>query len=154
MTRNTIPWLLILLAPLASCAGDDTAPSEEQLRERDLAAREACVAENLALRAEDELQTLAQLMVAGGPLAFQQAYTQHANLRNAAYAQLDSALNHSATPTDSLAHDEAARAFLIRSPETGSVEENVIRSYESKFMAIFSDPDHPCNWQSELDDQE
>lgn len=156
MTRNTLRSLrrLVLLAPLAACAGDDAGPSEAQLEQRDVAAREACIAENLALRAADELQTLEQLMVASGPLAFQQAYTHHAELRHAAYAQADSALNHSATPGDSLAHDEAARGFQIRAPESGSVEENVIRSYESRFMAILSDPDHPCNWQSELDDQE
>ena len=145
---------LLVLAPLAACADEDTGPSEEQLQARDMAAREACIAENLALRAADELQTLEQLMVASGPLAFQRAYTQHANLRRAAYAQLDSAFNHSATPRDSAGHDEAARGFQIRAPEAGSVEESVIRSYESKFMVLFGDPDHPCNWQSELDDQE
>ncbi len=142
--------LLLLVAPLAACAEEQAGPSEEQRRERDLAARQACISQNLALRADDELQTLEQLMVTSGPLGFQRAYTQHAHLRHAAYARLDSALNHSATPGDSLARAEAARAFQIRAPEPGSVEENVIRSYEGRFRAIFEDADHPCNWLSEL----
>jgi hypothetical protein len=155
MTRISVR-LLILLAPVAvaACADREGGASEAQLEVRDLAARQACIAENLALRAADELATLEQLTVISGPLGFQQAYTQHANLRHAAFARMDSALNHSTTAADSTRHVEAARGFQIRAPEPESVEENVIRSYESKFAAIFSDADHPCNWQSELETQE
>ena len=38
----------------------------------------------------------------------------------------------------------------LRLPEPGSVEENVIRSYENNFLTLVTDEDHPCNWQSQL----
>lgn len=142
---------LFLALGTGACSPDDAGPSEEQLAIRDIAAREACIGERLALRAADELQTLEQMMVVSGPLEFQRAYTQHANLRLGAYAHADSALNHATTSADSARHAELAAGFQIRLPESESVEANVLRSYESNFAAIYNDPDHPCNWQGELE---
>lgn len=151
MTHNgSRPLVLIAILLACGCADERAGASAEQLRERDLAARQACIAERLSQRADDELRTLEEIGVFSGPVAFQQAYTQHARLRHAAFTQLDSALNHSRSPADSTAHREAARRFQIRAPEPESVEENVIRSYERNFAAILSDSNHPCNWQSEL----
>ena len=116
-----------------------------------MAARQACISQRLALRAEDELQTLQQMLAASGPLGFQEAYANHANLRVSAYAQVDSALNHARSPEDSARHMERAQAFEIRRPEPGSVEENVIRSYERNLAAVLGDSDHPCNWASDLE---
>jgi hypothetical protein len=150
MTRHRTLFGLLLPA-LFACAPDDSGPTPEQLEERRMAARQACIAQRLALRAEDELQTLQQMMVASGPLGFQQAYAQHADLRLSAYAQLDSALNHARSPEDSLRHMERAAAYEIRRPEPGSVEENVIVSYERNLAAVLGDADHPCNWASDLE---
>lgn len=148
------PLLFLGLIAAVACGDDETGPSEEQLRDREFAAREACIAERLALRAEDELQTLEQLMVVSGPIEFQRAYAQHANLRRAASAHADTALNHAATTADSARHAELAQDFQIRLPDAESVEANVIRSYESNFAAIYNDADHPCNWQAELESQD
>jgi hypothetical protein len=146
--KSLVPFVLV---SLLACAGDEEGPSPQQLEEREVASRQACIAERLASRASDELRTLEGFGAVTGPLAFQQAYTQHADLRLAAYAQLDSALNRASTPDDSLRHERAAGGYQLRIPESGSVEENVIRSYETNFAVIFNDSDHPCNWQSELE---
>lgn len=153
--RRPIRALLpIALVVAAACADDETGPSEEQLQTRELAAREACITERLALRAQDELQTLEQLMVVSGPIEFQRAYAHHATLRRTASAHADTALNHAATPADSARHAGLAQDFQIRLPEAGSVEANVIQSYDTNFAAIFNDADHPCNWQAELEVRE
>lgn len=150
IVRSTRLPLLLLAIVAAACGSEEAGPTAEQLRIRELAAREACIGERLALRAQDELQTLAQLGMASGPLEFQRAYAHHAELRHAAYAQADSAFNHARTPADSARHAGLADGFQIRLPEPETVEANVIRSYEANFAAIFQDADHPCNWQGEL----
>lgn len=149
------PLLLLLgVAAVAACADEQTGPPSEQLLMRQHAAREACITERLALRAHDELQTLEELGVVSGPVEFQRVYTHHADLRRAASAHADTALNHAATTADSARHARVASEFQIRLPEEGSVEANVIRSYEGNFAAIYNDADHPCNWQAELETRE
>ena len=69
-------------------------------------------------------------------------------------ARLDSALNHSVTTADSAAHIAAARAIQIRTPDPESVEANVIQSYDQNLVTILAEADHPCNWQSELNQDE
>lgn len=145
-----VPVAALLCCSVLAC-GDDAGPTPEQIETRDVAARQACISTRLAQRAVDELQTLENLLGNAGPVGFQRAYEQHASLRLAVFAQLDSALNHSATAEDSTRHAAAARGIQIRLPTPGSVEDNVIRSYETNFAAIFNDSDHPCNWQSELE---
>lgn len=143
--------LVLLCAALAACAGEPDGPTPDQLAARENAARDACVAARLQQRAADELATLEQLAGSGNLTAFQRAYENHAALRLTVAAHLDTALNHSAGSEDSAAHAAAAQRIQIRSPDPESLEENVIRSYETNAATIFSDPDHPCNWQSELD---
>lgn len=141
----------LLCATLAACAGEPDGPSPEQLAARENAARDACVAARLHERAVDELATLEQIAGNSGIIGFQRAYESHAQLRLAVAAQIDTALNHASGSEDSAAHAAAAERIQIRAPDPESVEENVIRSYETNAAAIFGDPDHPCNWQSELD---
>lgn len=141
---------LLLLFGFVACAPDDGGVSEAQLQQQNAAARDACIAERLHLRAQDELETLVQLQVGPAPLGFQQAYTQHAELRLTSLALLDSAYNHARSPQDSTRYANASMGYEIRLPEAGSVEDNVLRSYETNFLQILEDEDHPCNWQAEL----
>jgi hypothetical protein len=153
MIRNSAILSLLCVAVVA-CGDQAAGPTPEQIETRDVAARQACISARLAQRAADELETLEQMTGNVGVIAFQRAYEQHATLRLAAYAQLDSAVNHSPTPEDSARHAAIAEGFQIRAPGRESVEENVIRSYETNFAVIFNDPDHPCNWESELNSPE
>ena len=139
-----------MLLAITACAAEEAGPTAAPLEARDLAARSACVAERLARRAEEELRTLQELQMAPGPLGFQRAYLQHAELRLRTLSLADSALNHARSSADSAALDSASRAVRLRVPDPGSVEENVIRSYENNFLAMITDEDHPCNWQSQL----
>lgn len=148
MKRSVLAGALLLAT--AACSPDDAGPTPEQLEARDLAARSACIAERLVQRADEELRTLEELQMAPGPLGFQRAYLQHAELRLRSLALADSALNSARSPADSAALDSASRAVRLRLPEPGSVEENVIRSYENNFLTLITDEDHPCNWQSQL----
>jgi hypothetical protein len=143
--------LAVLCAALAACAGEPDGPTPEQLAARESAARDACVATRLHQRATDELATLEQVAGGSGIIGFQRAYESHARLRLTVAAQIDTALNHASNSQDSAAHAAAAERIRISVPDPESVEANVIRSYETNAAAIFGDPDHPCNWQSELD---
>jgi hypothetical protein len=143
---------LLLGSTLVACADEPEGPTAEQLAARQSAAAQACVADRLYQRAAEELATLEQLAGESGLVAFQRAYEQHATLRRAYTAQVDTALNHSRSPEDSTAHAAAAERLRISAPDPESVEANVIRSYERNAAALLSDPDHPCNWEAELRD--
>jgi hypothetical protein len=160
MTKKLLT--LALLAAAAACDGgsEEVAPEVEQARRA--AARSACVGAELARHAEDQLQTLEASFPSGeGPAAditrqasraaleYARAYDQHARLRVAAYAQADSALNHSPRRADSLRHVQRAQQFQVRLPEVGTLEGNVLQAYQRDFAARISDPDHPCNWELE-----
>lgn len=148
-----------LLAAGCSETGDREA-SPEVLNERRAAYRQACAASELAEIAGEDLLTLEQ--VAGNPssdplaalqrgaataaVQYSRTYQGHADLREAAYAYLDSAANHSATPADSVRYHDRSNAFIVRLPVSGSVEENVFRSYQQKLVTLLQDGDHPCNW--------
>lgn len=148
--RSLLP-LLLLLPTLVACGDEADGPAPEQLAARTSAARQACVADLLLQRADEELALLEQIPGSANVASFQRAYRQHAVLRNTVAAQLDSAFNHSATPADSSRHAAAAEGIRISSPDPETVEANVIRSYDENMGAILSDTDHPCNWRSELE---
>jgi hypothetical protein len=143
--------LALLCTALAACAGEPEGPTPDQLAARENAARAACVAARLHQRAADELATLEELAGSGNLVAFQRAYENHASLRLSVAAQLDTALNHASSPEDSAARSAEAERIQISVPDPESLEANVIRSYETNATALFADPDHPCNWQSELE---
>ena len=147
-------FLAVMICMLAACGETDTAPVEEMSPAEVLAARHVCVAEELARTAQEDLTTIESGFSSGaapeGLTAFARAYLQHAQLRLTAYAQTDSALNHSRTPQDSARHEQTAVQMQIVPPAAGSIEANVMASYEQKARALLADVDHPCNWKHEL----
>lgn len=133
----------------------------EILNERRVAYRQACAAREIANRSVEDIATLEEVLTTTDPsqplaeinqiasaaaLQFARAYNAHAELRHAVYAHLDSAVNQAATRADSARYVEQAGAFTVRSPQPGSVEENVFRSYQTNFVTLLQNPDHPCNW--------
>ena len=148
----------VLICFAAACAGEAEEEAAEPAisGEAALAARHACAAEELLRTAADDLATIEAGFASGaapeGLTTFARAYLQHAELRYLAYAQLDSAANHSATPEDSTRHFQASERIQIVPPAAGSLEANVINSYAQKAAAILADADHPCNWKHELTD--
>jgi hypothetical protein len=152
--------LLSLLLLLTACGEWGHGVPEEVAAARKEATRRACIANQLSQSSDEELKTLQQTTGMAAPsvgqnvpqsaataaLAFARAYNQHAQLRTAAYAQVDSALNYSPTPGDSARHAANAAKFELSAPEPGSVEANVIQNYEQRFAAVYNDPRHPCNW--------
>jgi hypothetical protein len=136
------------------------AESPEARYQRVSAFRQACVAHHLALQSEDDMETLAAILDGGDPTddtdfsrgitlatyEFARAFHQHAELRYRAYAYLDSAVNHSATPPDSARYIEYAATFTIRLPAEGTVEANVLNRYQADLAQTLADADHRCNW--------
>lgn len=165
--RRTAPILslLLLLMPVAACERAAEPVPPEIARVRQQSARGACVATELLRRASDDVASLGETLASTseGPaaevtrragtaaLSFARAYQQHAQLRAARFAQLDSAYNHSRRAADSVQHAEAAQRLAIRAPEPATIEANVLSAWEQDFASLFGDPDHPCNW--DLDDK-
>lgn len=151
--RRLIPVLFCVAAACGEPAGE---PAEETNPQAALAARRACAAEELETQAADDLETLRSGFAGGaapvGLTTFATAYLQHAQLRRVAYARSDSAINHAADAQDSVRHARAAAELRITPPREGTVEANVIASYNQKAAAILADADHPCNWKHELKD--
>jgi hypothetical protein len=143
---------MVLMVALAACKDGGADVPEEAASQHALAARHACVAEELARTAGEDLETLQSTVGGVGVTEFARAFLQHAQLRSAGFAQTDSALNHSATPQDSARHMDAANRYEIITPAGGTLEANVITSYEQKANAILADSDHVCNWRHELKD--
>ena len=153
--RRLFPLLICFAAACGGEAEEETAASTAS-EGAALAARHACAAEELVRTAADDLATIESGFSAGaapeGLTAFARAFLQHAELRHLAYAHLDSAANHSATPADSTRHFQASERIQIVPPRAETVEANVINSYAQKAAAILADADHPCNWKHELTD--
>jgi hypothetical protein len=155
---------LVPLIALVGCdrSADREPPEVTQARER--AARSACVAGEVLRRSADDVESLEALAVAGdgnaaadltrragaAALSFARAYHQHARLRAAGYAHVDSAYRHSARPADSLRHVRTAEQLAPRPAEVETIEANVTAAYDRDFTALLRDPDHPCNWDLEL----
>jgi hypothetical protein len=150
--RRLLP---VLICVVAACGDAETEVATEEMSPAGvLAARHACTAEELARTAQEDLETIEAGFAAGaapeGLTAFARAYLQHAQLRLTAYAQTDSALNYARTPQDSARYEQKASQMQIVPPTEGTLEANVINSYEQKARAILADADHPCNWKHEL----
>ncbi len=150
---------LTSLAVVAAC-GDRGEPPEARAQ-RESVHRQACVANVLADRANDNVQTLNDALAGADPsdpvgqitrqatasaLEFARAYQRHSELRLGAYSYLDSAVNRANTAADSARYAERASSFLVRIPADGTVEANVLNSYQNDFLVLLSDPNHPCNW--------
>jgi hypothetical protein len=151
--RRLLP---VLICVVTACGDSETEAAPEMSPAAVLAARHACVAEELARTAQEDLETIQAGFASGvapeGLTTFARAYLQHAQLRLVAYAQTDSALNQSRTPQDSARHERAASQMEIVPPAAGTLEANVITSYEQKARAMLADADHPCNWKYQLDE--
>ncbi len=153
------PLTLTLLLALPACEqGPAEAPAEVRTARLEARSR-ACLGAELARGAEDNLRTLegsfgsgaggAAALIARQAAAYAEAFLQHARLRELAYAQMDSAFNHSSTRADSLEHVQRAEQLAIAIPEAGTVEANVISDYERQLDVLLTDEDHPCNWNLE-----
>ena len=152
--------LLALTLLLAAGCERPEEVSPEVAERRFAATRTYCAAAELARKAEDDYRTLEQTFpaprdptgqmmrgAASAALQYSQAYLQHAQLRAAAAAQLDSAMNFSPADADSARHAAAASQFAVRVPEAGTVEANVYTAYQQDLAGIVTDPNHPCNWE-------
>jgi hypothetical protein len=155
--------LALTVATLVVAACDDAPapPTAEQLAERDLAFRYACAATDILRTSADNLATIEGAYASADPadplamitqratvaaLEYARAYDAHARLRAGAFTHMDSAVNHSPTRADSTRYMERAASFAIRTPEEGTVEGNVLASYQTEVLAILNDEDHRCNW--------
>lgn len=152
--------LALAVMQLAGCDRGPEIPPEVRQRKVE-AYSTACAARELLARANDDLETLEATAAAADPstpegqvtlstsqalLEFSRAYQHHAELRSSAFSHVDSALNRSATPADSARYMQLASQFTIRTPIEGTVEANVMASFERNMAEILTNPDHPCNW--------
>jgi hypothetical protein len=147
-------FLPVLICAIAACGETEGEAVAERSPESIAATRHACMADELARSAGEDLATIEGGFGSGAPeglAAFARAYLQHAQLRQAAYAHSDSAVNHSRNAQDSTRHASAAAQMQIVAPVQGSLEANVMASYDQKAAAILADADHPCNWKHELE---
>ncbi|HUE95932.1 MAG TPA: hypothetical protein VMN39_04705 [Longimicrobiaceae bacterium] len=155
--------LMVALAGLGmgalGCGDGAREASPEVMERREMTYRVACASRHLVAEATENEQMLeatlanadsssveGQLTVRTSVLDFARAYGHHADLRAGVYAYLDSAVNHAATPADSARYAQRAGAFSTRRPTAGSIEENVIASYDRNIGAVLANEDHPCNW--------
>jgi hypothetical protein len=138
---------------LAACGGGE--PTEAQLQARRSARRDACVAEALQVRAQQQLATLDTLLrqsqargsvpaVMSAPHTFAQVYATYADLRAHETAYVDSAYSAS-SKEDSIGFEKQASSFRVNRPSPESVEENVWRDYARDFTIARANPDHGCN---------
>lgn len=160
-TRRGASAALALTSLAFAAACGDQGESPEARARRESAHQQACIANVLAQRADDNVRTLNDALAGTDPsdpvgqiarqatasaLEFARAYERHAELRLGAYGYLDSAVNRANTPADSVRYADRASSFLVRIPADGTVEANVMNSYQNDFLALLSDPNHPCNW--------
>ena len=145
-----IPLALCALAALAAC--DRETPQERAAR-RD-AARAACVADELALRAVERLASLDTLLAVQGPNpitesahAFATAYRRYAEARERQTELMDSAAAVSSREDSARLAAEALSA--LPRPVPGTVEGNAAQSFERDMAQALANPDHPCNVEPE-----
>lgn len=150
------------LALILSACGDRQAavPPEVQARRID-AYRAACITQRIHAEADEDEVIIEEMILAADPatpegqmtlmtsnavLSYAVAFNRHADLRASVYAYVDSAFNHSPTPADSARYMARADAITLRPPADGTLEANVLTSFERKFAEMLADGDHPCNW--------
>ncbi len=151
MTLRTAAALLALPALLAACEGG-SGESPERREARVAAARNACVAEELTIRARENLANLDTLAAAGGGAAvamravyeFASVYRNFAENRSAALAYVDSAAS-ARTPADSTRYAGKAAQFVVRRGEPGTLDGNVAEEWQRSFATARANPAHYCN---------
>lgn len=148
--RKSLPILLLLSLVVSACRDEGEDPERRAVREA--AARAACVAEELALTARENLAALEPLAGAegtpqgafGAAHTFARAYRDYAEFRAAALAYADSALR-APTPADSARYAQRAVQYALSEPVPGTMEANVAEQYARQFEAVLRDPAHFCN---------
>lgn len=140
--RSRLAWLLLPLA-LAGCDAEP-AGSPERTAARREAARSACVAEELVIRARETATEMEQVAPGTGPYAFAAAYRDYAELRFAAAAYADSA-SRAETPADSARYAARAVDFTPGRPSRETLEANIAQAYARDGIEILANPVHPCN---------
>lgn len=151
MTLRQTALLLLLPALLSAC---DRGPGEsaERRASRIAAERNDCVAEELLIRARENLAAIDTLAAASGGAQgtlgaahqYARAYHQLAQLRASAMAYTDSAMS-AATAADSARYMARAAAYVPRAPQPGTVEANVQNEWQRRFAELRSNPLHYCN---------
>lgn len=143
--------LLALPLALAAC-GRDAGEDPERREMRVAAARNACVAEELAIRARENLASLDTLAAASGGVqgpmqaayTYAQVYRNLAELRHSSMAYMDSAAS-ARTPADSARYVRRAEQFSVRAAEPGTVDANVADAWQRGFAEARRNPEHYCN---------
>jgi hypothetical protein len=148
---------------LCGCGDSNDGPTPEQLAERGQAFRDACASISILRTAADDLAVIEAAFATVDPSDagavfgqraaaaahdYSRAYLAHAELRAGALTSLDSAVNHSRTPADSIRFTERAASYILRTPLSGTIEANVLTSYDAALVEILADPDHRCNWDT------
>lgn len=151
MTLRHFAILLTLPVLLAAC---DREPDESPQRHeaRVAASRNACVAEELAIRARERLASLDTIAALSGgvggmmraPHEYATVGWNFAELRMRALAYADSALSAD-TPADSTRYARRGAQFVTRPAEPGTVDANVAAEWRRNFEATRADPRHYCN---------
>lgn len=152
----------VLMALFFAGCGDqpEAGVPSEVLLERATAFRYACAAAVVEETAAEDLDILEGMAdyfqqsdttasrgaTANAAVQFARGYHQHAGLRASGYALLDSAVNYAATPADSIRYVERSRAYATRPPQEGTLERNVLESYQANLADILEDDNHRCNW--------
>lgn len=145
------PAAALLALVLMGCG--DRAPSPDALA----ASRSACQHEALWDDAQQELAALQldtttmgrdpaavfRLHAAQVARQFAAASVRHAEVQFRHAAYLDSAANTSSAEARQRFEREAAR-FAVRTPNPGSVEENVARDYARDLARLRADSSHAC----------
>ncbi|HEX2189430.1 MAG TPA: hypothetical protein VHG51_11055 [Longimicrobiaceae bacterium] len=151
MTLRLPASLLLAAALLAAC---ERAPAEDPARReaRVAASRNACVAEELAIRARENLASLDTMAAMSGglqgpmraPLEYATVAWNFAELRHSALAHMDSAVS-APTPGDSTRYAQRAAQYVVRPAEPGTVDANAAAEWQRNFAAARSNPAHYCN---------
>ena len=160
MTLRTAAAFLSLPALLAACEGG-SGESPERREARVAAARNACVAEELTIRARENQANLDTLAAASGGVApgmravyeYAAVYRNFAEMRSSALAYADSAAG-ARTPADSTRYAQKAAQFAVRPAEPGTLDGNVAEEWLRSFTATRGNPAHYCNTSVGTDDGE
>jgi len=151
MTLRTAIALLAVPALLAACEGG-SGESPERREARVAAARNSCVAEELTIRARENLASLDTLAAASGGIApgmqavyeYAAVYRNFAEMRSSALAYVDSAVS-ARTPADSTRFARRAEQFVVRPGQPGTLDGNVAQEWQRSFTRTRTDPAHYCN---------
>lgn len=153
LSGGAIRYICALLLGLVGCDRFGSEDPERAAREQ-AAERNACIHAELATNSRSTLRQLEQLMgatEAGAGLAAQQyarAYSEYAELRAAATAYVDSAVNHARSRVDSVRYAETAGRFVPNAPDPGTLEANIAQAHAHDFRVIRDSTTHHCNQAS------